>query len=110
MNYYYANNCNNNNFFSPNNSDNPMTAVIRAKTTLSLHCPKLAFMMPENAPYVGAWKVLPIGATYRCQASQSQHTQNGAAGKHAQLELRDVYITDWNNQCLQSGAGRQAGI
>lgn len=47
--------------FGDDNSDNPMTAVIRAKTTLSLHCPKLAFMMPENAPYVGAWKVLPIG-------------------------------------------------
>lgn len=47
--------------FGDDNSENPMNAVIRAKTTLSLHCPKLAFMMPENAPYVGAWKVLPIG-------------------------------------------------
>jgi len=47
--------------FGDDNSGNPMDAVIRAEMTLSLHSPKMAFMMPENASYVGVWKVLPIG-------------------------------------------------
>lgn len=47
--------------FGEDNSANPMKSVIRAKYTLSLQCPKMAFVMPENAEFVGEWKVLPIG-------------------------------------------------
>lgn len=47
--------------FGDDNSDNPMTAIIEAKITLSLHSPKIAFLMPENENYVGKWIVLPIG-------------------------------------------------
>ena len=35
--------------------------VFRADRTYTLHCPKLAFMMPENDKYIGEWKVLDIG-------------------------------------------------
>ncbi|MCK5821062.1 MAG: NAD(P)H-hydrate dehydratase [Bacteroidales bacterium] len=66
---HHINNCSNDllaidipsGLFGDDNTNNPMTAVIRANNTLSLHCPKLAFMMPENEEFVGDWKVLPIG-------------------------------------------------
>jgi len=37
------------------------TAVVRASHTLSFELPKLAFLFPENAQYVGGWHLLPIG-------------------------------------------------
>lgn len=42
------------------NSQNNMNAVVRADFTLTLQFPKLSFLMPENAPFVGDWKVLDI--------------------------------------------------
>ncbi|MBK6949884.1 MAG: NAD(P)H-hydrate dehydratase [Haliscomenobacter sp.] len=36
-------------------------AVFRADFTCSFELPKLAFFMPENAPFVGEWEVVPIG-------------------------------------------------
>ncbi|MBC6699755.1 NAD(P)H-hydrate dehydratase [Hymenobacter puniceus] len=37
------------------------TAVVRARYTLSFELPKLAFLLPRNAEFVGDWKILPIG-------------------------------------------------
>lgn len=34
---------------------------IRAHQTVTFQCPKLAFMQPENYPYVGEWHVIDIG-------------------------------------------------
>jgi ADP-dependent NAD(P)H-hydrate dehydratase / NAD(P)H-hydrate epimerase len=36
-------------------------AVVRSSLTLTFHCPKLTFLLPENAPYVPAFEVLDIG-------------------------------------------------
>lgn len=36
-------------------------AIFQADWTLSLHSAKMAFVVPENGPYVGDWTVLPIG-------------------------------------------------
>ena len=36
-------------------------AIIEADYTFSLQFPKLAFLLPENAKYVGKWEVLDIG-------------------------------------------------
>jgi len=36
-------------------------SIVSADYTLSFQFPKLAFMMPENDPYVGAWHLLDIG-------------------------------------------------
>lgn len=36
-------------------------AIVRAQHTLSFQCPKLAFMFPENGPFVGEVSVLDIG-------------------------------------------------
>ncbi|SMB85870.1 carbohydrate kinase, YjeF related protein [Hymenobacter roseosalivarius DSM 11622] len=38
----------------------PAGAVVRARHTISFELPKLAFMLPHNAAYVGQWHVLPI--------------------------------------------------
>ena len=35
--------------------------VVQADYTLTFQVPKLAFFIPENAPYVGDWEVLDIG-------------------------------------------------
>lgn len=35
--------------------------VIEADYTFTFQLPKLAFMLPENAPYVGEWEVIDIG-------------------------------------------------
>ncbi|WBO84444.1 NAD(P)H-hydrate dehydratase [Hymenobacter yonginensis] len=37
------------------------SAIVRAHHTLSFELPKLAFLMPRNADFVGEWTVLPIG-------------------------------------------------
>ncbi|UYZ61902.1 NAD(P)H-hydrate dehydratase [Hymenobacter weizhouensis] len=37
------------------------SAVVRARTTVGFQLPKLAYLLPRNAPFVGDWTVLPIG-------------------------------------------------
>lgn len=46
---------------SEDNSNNNMENVIKATYTYTFHGPKLAFMLSDNAPYVGEWKVINIG-------------------------------------------------
>lgn len=43
------------------NSNNNSHGIVKADLTLSFQFPKLAFLFPENAKYVGEWSVLPIG-------------------------------------------------
>lgn len=43
------------------NTYNVMSHIIHAQYTFTFHCPKLAFLLAENEPYVGKWKVLDIG-------------------------------------------------
>lgn len=43
------------------NSGNNMEAVVKADYTFTFQFPKLSFMFPENASYVGEWSVLDIG-------------------------------------------------
>jgi NAD(P)H-hydrate epimerase len=45
-------------------ADRPMPAgsiAVNADYTLSLHYPKLAFLMPENEFIIGSWEIIPIG-------------------------------------------------
>ncbi len=37
------------------------SAVVKARYTLSFELPKLAFLLPQNADFVGDWHLLPIG-------------------------------------------------
>jgi len=43
------------------NSTNNSRGIVRADYTLSFQFPKLAFLFPENARYIGEWEVLSIG-------------------------------------------------
>lgn len=47
--------------FGEDNRTNDPDTIIHANLTLSFCFPKLAFFFPENAQYVGEWKVLDIG-------------------------------------------------
>lgn len=47
--------------FGEDNRTNDPDTIIRANLTLSFGFPKLAFFFPENAQYVGEWKILDIG-------------------------------------------------
>ena len=42
------------------NSDNDPTSIVRANYTYTFQFPKLSFLLPANAPYVGEWTVLDI--------------------------------------------------
>jgi len=43
------------------NSINDSSIIVKAHLTLSIQFPKLSFFLPENAEYVGNWKVVEIG-------------------------------------------------
>lgn len=47
--------------FGEDNSGNDRLAIIKANHTLTFQFPKLSFLFPENALFVGEWTVLPIG-------------------------------------------------
>ena len=47
-------------FGEDNRTNNPQ-AIVRANLTLTYQFPKLAFLLKENYPYVGEWKVLDVG-------------------------------------------------
>ncbi len=36
-------------------------AIVRADTTVTFQLPKVAFLLPENAPFVGRWHLVDIG-------------------------------------------------
>ncbi|MCC2546058.1 NAD(P)H-hydrate dehydratase [Hymenobacter sp. BT175] len=57
---------------SPQPSDSP---IIRARHTVSFELPKLAFLLPQNARYVGQWHLAPISLsrTFLKQAVADMH-------------------------------------
>ncbi|MBA3899533.1 MAG: NAD(P)H-hydrate dehydratase [Bacteroidetes bacterium] len=46
--------------FDEDNRKNDFDNVVKAYLTLTFQVPKLSFLFPENAPYIGDWKVLDI--------------------------------------------------
>jgi NAD(P)H-hydrate epimerase len=47
--------------FSEDNSGNEARGIIKADITITFQYPKLAFLLEENAEYVGEWKIADIG-------------------------------------------------
>lgn len=43
------------------NSNNNLSAIIRANHTITFQFPKISFLFPENRLFTGNWEVLPIG-------------------------------------------------
>lgn len=50
----------------PNAPDN---VIVKPTFTVSFQCPKLAFLLPQNADYVGDWQVVEIGLHPEYKAS-----------------------------------------
>jgi len=50
-------------------------AVVHARHTVSFELPKLAFLLPQNAKYIGRWHIVPIGLdeTFIDQAEVQLH-------------------------------------
>ena len=47
--------------FAEDNSENDLNKVVRADQTITFHCPKLSFLLPETGNLVGDFKVVDIG-------------------------------------------------
>jgi NAD(P)H-hydrate epimerase len=47
--------------FGEDNRENTSHTILRANLTFTFGFPKLAFLLPENETYVGAWQTLDIG-------------------------------------------------
>ncbi|MDP3912686.1 MAG: NAD(P)H-hydrate dehydratase [Bacteroidota bacterium] len=47
--------------FGEDNSNNNLSAVIKANHTLTFQFPKISFFFPESYQFTGEWEVLPIG-------------------------------------------------
>lgn len=47
--------------FGENNAKNQEKTIIKAKKTFTFQYPKLAFLLPDSAFYVGEWEILDIG-------------------------------------------------
>jgi NAD(P)H-hydrate epimerase len=47
--------------FGEDNKDNNLQYIIQADLTLTFEFPRLSFLLPENAGFVGEWKALSIG-------------------------------------------------
>lgn len=46
--------------FGEDNSSNDREAIVKATATWTFQFPKLSFLLPENEPFLGKWKVLDI--------------------------------------------------
>ncbi|MGG7666379.1 NAD(P)H-hydrate dehydratase [Dyadobacter sp. BHUBP1] len=51
--------------------NNPDDVVVKPKYTVTFQLPKLAFLLPQNAEYVGEWHVVDIGLSSRYMAETS---------------------------------------
>lgn len=58
----------------------PDSAVVRARHTVSFELPKLAFLLPQNAAYVGQWHLVAIGLNQKVvgEAAVSMHFVDAA--------------------------------
>jgi NAD(P)H-hydrate epimerase len=46
--------------FGEDNTQNDLSAIVKATHTLSFQFPKIGFLFPENEPFTGRWEVIPI--------------------------------------------------
>jgi len=55
------------------NSANNLEHIVRATVTYTFQFPKIAFLLPENEQFVGAWQVLDIALHPRAMAEIESH-------------------------------------
>ena len=75
----------------------PAAPVVRARHTVSFGLPKLAFLLPQNAEYVGEWHVVDIGLSpgFIAQAATPWHLTRlpASPGFEAALAARQPDVT-----------------
>ncbi|HET6559489.1 MAG TPA: NAD(P)H-hydrate dehydratase [Prolixibacteraceae bacterium] len=74
------------------NSENDLSAIIRADYTLTFQFPKISFLFPENHSFTGHWEVLPIDlspeAIAQTESNYTYLTRELIAGK---IKKREKY-------------------
>jgi len=94
------------------NTENTMTTVVRADFTLTLQFPKLSFLMPENAAFVGEWKVLDIGLHPDAIATTpTSYGLTELVDAHQLIKTRDIFAHkgDFGRALLIAGKQGMAG-
>ena len=98
--------------FGDDNKNNNPHYIIQADLTLSFEFPKLSFLMPENAIFVGEWKELSIGihpdAILTMKTSYGLITDDDIASL---LKTRDrfAYKGDFGHALLIAGSKGKMG-
>jgi NAD(P)H-hydrate epimerase len=71
---------------------NPDDAIIEADFTISFQLPKLSFLLPENAKYVGEWHITSIGLhAVAIQKAQTPYYYTDAALIKSFIKRRDKF-------------------
>ena len=98
--------------FGDDNKHNNPQYIIQAGLTLTFEFPKLSFLMPENAVYVGEWKELPIGihpnALLETKTSYGLITDEDIASL---IKIRDRFAHkgDFGHALLVAGSAGKMG-
>ena len=86
--------------------------VIHARLTLTVGMPRISFFMPENAPLVGEWKVIPIAFNREAlQNAASQYYYVERADVKPLLPRRDPFASkaDFGSALIVGGSYGMAG-
>ncbi len=78
--------------FGENNSNNNLSAIIKANHTLTFHFPKISFFFPENHQFTGDWEMLSIGlSTEAISQSESDYFYLTKEFISAKIKKRDKF-------------------
>lgn len=84
--------------FAEDNSDNEAHLIVKAKHTLTFQFPKLAFLFPQNALFVGNWHLIPIGiAEAYIQQNPTKHLLSTQLGVARLLKQPNNFAHKGNN-------------
>lgn len=84
--------------FAEDNSDNEAQLIVKAKHTLSFQFPKLAFLFPQNAIFVGQWHLIPIGLSEKyIQQTPTKHLLVSQSGLAQLLKQTKSFAHKGNN-------------
>jgi len=83
--------------FGEDNKANNLQNIIQADLTLTFEFPKLSFLLPDNAAFMGEWKVLPIGLhPDACEKIQTPYGLNTDEDVAALIHKRDRFAHKGN--------------
>lgn len=93
--------------FCEDNRENNPRHIIRADLTLTFQFPKLAFLMADNAPYIGEWKILDIGLSPRAiyeAKSNVRYLEKEEVGMLLRARQRVSHKGDYGHALIVAGS------